>query len=162
MIHWLANRVNFWVMLGAIVVASGLVVLAGLLIFFTPPPAASTKVPSAQLTIIPAPTATATRPPVITTPTSTAAPVVGGFSVGSYVQISGTDGAGLKLRAGAGTNQTMLFVGMDSEVFLIKQGPQEADGFTWWFLEAPYDPSRSGWAASKYLTVVEAPPTPIP
>lgn len=161
MIRWLADRVNIWVFIGAIVVAGGLVALAGLLILFSPAPAPA-KGPAADLTIIPAPTPTATRPPVIATPTVTAAPVIGGISVGSYVQISGTEGAGLRLRAAAGTAHAMRFVGMDSEVFLVKQGPQEADGFTWWFLEAPYDPSRSGWAASNYLTVVEAVPSPTP
>jgi hypothetical protein len=43
---------------------------------------------------------------------------------------------------------------MDAEVFEVKEGPKEADGFTWWYLVAPYDTNRSGWAASKFLTVV--------
>jgi hypothetical protein len=78
-------------------------------------------------------------------------------SVGGYVQISGTDGQGLRLRTGPGTGNEPRFLGMDSEVFLVKEGPEEADGFTWWYLEAPYDPARSGWAASAYLTVVNNP-----
>jgi hypothetical protein len=49
---------------------------------------------------------------------------------------------------------------MDSEVFMVKDGPKDADGFTWWFLEAPYDPQRSGWAASNYLQVIQSTPNP--
>lgn len=162
MIRWLVDRVNIWVMLGAVLVAGGLVVGIGLLIFLAPAPPVPARGPAAQLTIIAAPTPTSTRPPVVETNTPTAAPVVGGISVGNYVQITGTDGAGLRLRAGPGTSQAMRFVGMDSELFLVKDGPTDADNFTWWFLEAPYDPTRSGWAASKYLTVVASPPTPTP
>jgi hypothetical protein len=46
---------------------------------------------------------------------------------------------------------------MEAEVFLVKDGPKQSDGFTWWFLEAPYDPDRSGWAASSYLVMVRNP-----
>jgi uncharacterized protein YraI len=77
------------------------------------------------------------------------------------VQISGTEGSGLRLRSGPGTGNPPRFLGMDSEVFSVKDGPKFADGFTWWFLEADYDATRSGWAASQYLTVV-ANPTPAP
>jgi hypothetical protein len=81
---------------------------------------------------------------------------VGGISIGSYVQISGTDGAGLRLRSGPGTTNPQRFLGMDAEVFQVKEGPKTADGFTWWYLEAPYDPQRTGWAASEYLKVVSS------
>jgi len=36
----------------------------------------------------------------------------------------------------------------------VVDGPEQADGFIWWYLEAPYDTSRSGWAASQYLGLV--------
>jgi hypothetical protein len=39
----------------------------------------------------------------------------------------------------------------------VKDGPQIADDFTWWYIEAPYDPERSGWAASKFLKVINPP-----
>jgi len=51
---------------------------------------------------------------------------------------------------------------MDAEVFEVKDGPKMADNFTWWFLEAPYDPGRSGWAAANYLKVVEPALTATP
>lgn len=113
---------------------------------------------------------------VITAPTSTAAPaggllpsptatntglIVGGIGVGMYVQISGTEGDGLRLRSSPGTDASPLFLGREAEVFKVTDGPREASGYTWWFLAAPYDENRSGWAAADFLTVV-AEPTPQP
>jgi hypothetical protein len=159
MLRWISNYVNLWVMLGAILVAGGLVFLVGLLVYLTPftPPSA----PAAAFTMIPAPTLTATPTPVIHTPTPTVPPAVDGITLGNYVQIAGTGGAGLRIRSGPGTSNAPNFLGMDSEVFVVKDGPQVSDGFTWFFLEAPYDPSRSGWAASQYLSVIVE-PTPTP
>lgn len=162
MIHWLAERVNVWVMLGAILVSGGLIVVVGLLLIFAPAPSAPQNNAVAQLTIIPAPTATPTRPRVFATSTPTKPPVVGGISVGSYVQISGTGGAGLRLRSGPGTSAAMRFVAMDAEVFQVKDGPKDSDGYTWWYLEASYDPSRAGWAAANYLKLVDTPPIATP
>ena len=158
-VRWLLDHLNVWVLVGALIVAGAAVVLVILIIYMLPVPAQE-EVPVALLTRIPGPTPTFTLPAV--TPTATATPpiMVDGISVGMYVQIAGTEGAGLRLRAGAGTSQELRFVGMDSEVFLVKDGPRDADGFTWWFLEAPYDPNRSGWAASNYLAVVSQPEQP--
>ncbi len=158
MLHWLMKQVNAWVLLAALVVVGGLVALLVLLVYYMPQPAKAEVNP--VLTIIPAPTITPTSAAPTATPTLTPPVEVDGISVGRYVQISGTEGAGLRLREGPGTNKAMRFVGMDAEVFLVKDGPQEGDGFTWWYLEAPYDPSRSGWAASKYLTVINQPTNP--
>ncbi len=77
--------------------------------------------------------------------------------MGVYVQITGTNGDGLRIRSAPGVSSTPLFLGMDSEVFLVKDGPREADGYTWWFLTAPYDTNRSGWAAASYLSLVQTP-----
>jgi hypothetical protein len=82
---------------------------------------------------------------------------VDGIAVDMFVQITGTGGDGLRLRSGAGTGNPPRFLGYEAEVFRVKDGPIFADGFTWWFLEAPYDPNRSGWAAATYLAVVTPP-----
>ena len=50
-----------------------------------------------------------------------------------------------------------VFLGYDSEVFLVKDGPQTVDGYVWWYLVAPYDDTRTGWAASDFLTYIPAP-----
>jgi hypothetical protein len=114
----------------------------------------------AALTVLPAPTSTpfATLTPTfdpnsIFTPTIPADVIV----VGSYVQISGTEGQGLRLRSAPGLTTTLLFLGEESEVFHVEDGPAEADGYIWWYLVAPYDTTRAGWAASEFLTVVPPP-----
>ena len=81
----------------------------------------------------------------------------GAFALGVYVQISGTEGQGLHLRAQPGLDSSPLDLGYDSEVFQITGGPQQADGYTWWYLTAPYDQSRSGWAVQDYLSVIPSP-----
>lgn len=163
MIRWMLDRVNIWVLLVALLVAGLLTAVIGLLIFLVPTGQPPADGPSALVTVIPAPTATATLAPTSVLPSPTTPVTVDGISQGVYVQISGTEGQGLRLRAGAGTGNEPRFLGMDSEVFLVKDGPQNSDGFTWWYLEAPYDPGRSGWAVSQYLTIVSQPDgTPTP
>jgi hypothetical protein len=81
----------------------------------------------------------------------------GEIAVGAYVQITGTQGDGLRLRSGPGLATTQLFLGGDAEVFQVRDGPKEADGYIWWYLVAPYDESRAGWAAANFLSVVPPP-----
>jgi len=147
-------------------VVAGSFALAGLLIlasfawvWFSRPPAAPLS--AAEVTLIPGPTSTPLIPPTATVsllpvPTATALPNT--IAVGGYVMITGTEAQGLRLRKEPGLQSELLFLGNDSEVFKVKDGPIQADDRTWWYLEAPYDISRTGWAASDYLTVV-APPT---
>lgn len=116
--------------------------------------------PTPILTVIPAPTATLTPSvsPISLTPSATSTLMVGGtgneLQVGAYVQITGTGGDGLRLRAGPGTENEPIFLGREAEVFLVKDGPKEGSGYTWFFLEAPYDTTRSGWAVANYLQVI--------
>jgi hypothetical protein len=160
MFRWFSERMNFWVIAASILVAGGMIVLAAVLVFAFPFPPPQAGDPGVAMTVIPAAIPTRTSTPPLETPTATPPPAIDGIYVGGYVQISGTDGQGLRLRSGAGTTHPPRFLGMDSEVFEVKDGPQEADGFVWWFLEAPYDPARSGWAASAYLSVVNNPNEP--
>jgi hypothetical protein len=125
--------------------------------FFRPPAA---PLSSAAVTLIPGPTSTPLIPPTATVsllpvPTATALPNT--IAVGGYVMITGTEGLGLRLRSAPGLQSELLFLGNDSEVFKVKDGPVQADDKTWWYLVAPYDTNRTGWAASDYLTVVAAP-----
>lgn len=117
---------------------------------------------TAVLTVIYAPTST---PFFLSTLAVTPSPTpgasgltVGGIGQGIFVQISGTEGNGLRLRKDPGTNADILFLGYESEVFKVTDGPKEMDGYIWWHLTAPYDTNRSGWAASNYLTVIESEP----
>lgn len=164
---WLRYHVTIWVILGALVVAGGLIFLLALVFLLAPQPAQSASQEFASLTVIPAPSMTPTQPRLTPSPTGeVSGQIVDGIGVGLFVQISGTGGDGLRLRVGPSVNEDPRFLGYEAEVFKVKDGPKLADGYTWWFLEAPYDPGRSGWAASKYLSVVSVTPepsgTPVP
>ena len=139
--------------------------LAGVLTFFT---AISIGLTSARqnqevgfapadLTVIAAPTSTSGAPPTATIDPFAPTPAPTGIALGNYVQISGTEGEGLRIRAEPGLNGESQFLGYDSEVFLVKDGPRQVDGFVWWYLVAPYDETRVGWAASDFLSYVPAP-----
>lgn len=116
--------------------------------------------PTAILTVIPAPTATQTPTAVVLSDTPAVTPTFnlsvdgGSIQVGAYVQISGTGGDGLRLREGPGTEYEQIFLGREAEVFKVTDGPKEGSGYTWYYLVAPYDTTRSGWAAANFLQVV--------
>lgn len=158
MLNFLRERVTIWVILGGLAVATVLILLLGALFYLSPGWLAPQPASLPAVTLIAAPTLTPTVPAQTATPVGE--PVgqpVDGIAVGMYVQISGTGGDGLRLRAGAGKSNDPRFLGYEAEVFLVKDGPKFADGLTWWFLEAPYDKARSGWAAAQFLAVVTAP-----
>jgi hypothetical protein len=77
--------------------------------------------------------------------------------IDGYVQIVEVGSDGLRIRSAPGLTTDTVFLGEESEVFLVKDGPQDADGYTWWYLVASYDDTRAGWAASEFLSVVPAP-----
>jgi len=128
-------------------------------------PAASSADPgtaASALTVIAAPTSTpGIPPPTLTpmpsTPAPTSTPAPGEMAVGVYVQIHDTGAEGLNIRSEPGLASDVIFSGYDSEVFLITEGPQTADGYIWWYLTASYDATRFGWAAQDFLEVVETP-----
>lgn len=114
----------------------------------------------ADLTLLPAQTSTPNITPTFTPDplfvgTPTLAPDI--IGVGGYVQITGTDGDGLHLRATPGLSGEPVFLGYDEEVFEVRDGPQESDGYTWWYLVAPYDETRAGWAAAAFLSAIPSP-----
>ena len=109
----------------------------------------------ADLTIIPP--STATLSPTATPTVAVTSTPTGQIGIGAYVQIAGTEGSGLRIRREAGQNGDTVFLGEEAETFQVKDGPQQADGYTWWYLVAPYDDSRAGWAAADFLAAVPAP-----
>ncbi|WP_322793633.1 SH3 domain-containing protein [Bellilinea sp.] len=136
----------------------GAAIIAGTLLL-RPTQVELTQEATAVLTIVPAPTSTiGGQMSLFATPTATQPALsitIDGIRVGLFVQIFGTGGDGLRLRREPGTNTDILFLGYESEVFKVVDGPKEADGFTWWYLTAPYDEKRSGWAASRFLRVID-------
>jgi hypothetical protein len=159
-------RLSIITCLGALFVL-GILTFVLLAVFqFAFPEKNSPSVPTQDFTVIPAPSLTPNLPtnsqgnPGIT---STPTPVPAGeMGIGAYVQIFGTGGEGLRLRSGPGTDNSPLFLGMEAEVFKITDGPKESGGFTWWYLVAPYDDNRKGWAAQTYLSVITNVPSPTP
>ncbi|HEX7620820.1 MAG TPA: hypothetical protein VF359_06425 [Anaerolineales bacterium] len=149
------------VLIATLVIASVLLCASLAYILVRRPAAAAPDLTPAFaiLTVIPAPTSTPHPiPPTLTpfppTPTTSPTPAPGQFAVGVYVQVTNTGGEGLNIHAETSINSKVLFSGNDAEVFLITDGPIEAEGFTWWRLTASYDASRAGWAVQNYLVVI--------
>ena len=118
---------------------------------------------TAILNVIEAPTRTPiaplASPTAIGTPSSTeqAPPVGEDISIGDYVQVSGTGGDGLRLHDSAGVSSKVSYIAIDTEVFSVKEGPVEADGYVWWLIQDPYTQKAAGWGVSNYLVVVQNP-----
>ena len=152
------DLVNKWVILGALGLAGLLLLITAIGIGLTSARQNSdVGFAPADVTVIPAPTGTSGAPPTPTidpfaTPTSPA-----GIAIGNYVQITGTEGQGLRIRAEPGLGGEFQFLAYDSEVFVIQDGPREVDGYVWWYLVAPYDETRVGWAAADFLTYIPEP-----
>jgi hypothetical protein len=97
-------------------------------------------------------TATPTPTPTVQ-PTPTPQPVAPGtIGVGVQVEVSGTGNAGLSIRAEPDTNAERRDVANEGEVLIVVSGPQEGDGYTWWFVRDEANPEREGWAAEDFLT----------
>jgi hypothetical protein len=149
---------NKWVILGALSLAGLLLLVTFLSIGWThSPQSPDVGFAPAYLTIIPAPTATPNVTPTATLDPFAPSPTPTGLAVGGYAQITGTGGDGLRIRSAPGLSGEPVFLGLDSEVFLVKDGPREADGYVWWYIVAPYDEARAGWAAADFLTFIPAP-----
>jgi hypothetical protein len=151
------SLLNIWTIAGALAIAGILLIATRIIIGLADPHQGSTVgfIP-ADLTIIAPPTATAIPQPTAT-PAGTVTPPPGQFAIGAYVQITGTGTDGLRIRSAPGLNSDTVFRGEESETFQIKDGPKEADGHTWWYVVAPYDSTRAGWAAADFLAVVPSP-----
>jgi len=130
------------------------------LLWYLPP--AGSEAPQAALTWIAGPTNTAQPSTATLMPTSTATATLlplesGELGIGSFAQIVGTEGAGLNIRSAPGLSADIQFLGFDAEVFEVRDGPVEQDGYTWWYLVTPVDESRAGWAVASFLSVVANP-----
>lgn len=149
---------NKWVILGAFFFAGLLLLITAISIGFTSPlQPADVGFAPANLTVIPASTATSNAPPTPTIDPFAPTPVPTGVAIGNYVQITGTDGEGLRIRSEPGLNGNPDFLGFDSEVFVVRDGPVALDGYIWWYLVAPYDETRAGWAAADFLSYIPSP-----
>ena len=105
--------------------------------------------------------ATPTIPPVVTLPptptlppTETPIPVAPEvLAPATYAQVVNTEGAGVSLRAGPGTNNSRLAIAAEGSVILILDGPREDENlaeFTWWLVRI--DDGTEGWVVQDFLT----------
>jgi hypothetical protein len=143
-----------WVIAGSVILAglllTGLFWLSGFIAAAGSPEYSG----EAALTIIPNPTATPTLIP--TSPPLAATPTDGGLiQAGGYVKITGTEGSGLRLRDQPSLNGNIKFLGMEDEIFLVINGPEDRDGYLWWYLQAPANEARQGWAAANVLIAAQ-------
>jgi hypothetical protein len=149
------------VMAGAVGVAVVLIILTFVWIEWSAPAAPDAAGLLAEVTVIPMPTltpapvASPTFDPYAPAPTGT--PAIGQLSIGAVVQISGTQGQGLRIRSDPGLGSKQLFLGFDTEAYTVLDGPRVVDGYDWYYLAAINDQTRTGWAASNFLTVIPQP-----
>lgn len=86
------------------------------------------------------------RPTSTPEPEPTQAPI----AVEDTVEVSGTGGSGLRMRAGAGQGHDVVKLLQEGAVLEVIGGPKEADGFTWW--QVRDEVGESGWVASTYVS----------
>ncbi len=153
----LRSLLNFWIIGGAFAIACLLLIITlGLLVWTRPVPAPA-SMGTAVLYIIHAPT---DIPPSKSTPLVTPslpgmAPLPGQIAIGMNVQVTGTSGEGLRLRSAPGLENQILKLGAEGELFRVSEGPQAADGYTWWYLFSLEDETRRGWAVADYIKPIE-------
>lgn len=85
----------------------------------------------------------------IETPLVTAPPTE--IRPGVEVVVEGTAGAGLNLRAEPSTSGQVVANVREGTVLTVLDGPQEANGYTWWKLRTP--DGKEGWGAAQWLTL---------
>ena len=150
---------NRFVIVGSVTLAGILILITLILIGWTSPRfSPDVGFAPADLTMIPAPTHTPAAT-LIPTTDPLASPVFdpNAIVINGYVQITGTGADGLRIRSAPGLNTETVFRGEESETFVVRDGPQVGDGYIWWYVVAPYDDTRAGWAASEFLAVVPSP-----
>ena len=110
----------------------------------TPDPLAATPTIPPVVTLEPTPTPIPTDTPVPVIPAELAKDV--------YAKVINTEGAGVSMRAGPGTNNARLTVVPEEGIVLILDGPREDENqeeYVWWFVR---DLSgNEGWMVTDFL-----------
>ena len=70
------------------------------------------------------------------------------------VEIYGTEGDGLRLRNAPGLSATIHVLALENEVYEVRGGPENMDGYVWWFLINPYDNEIQGWSVGTFLRAI--------
>ncbi|UCE00178.1 MAG: hypothetical protein JSV42_05510 [Chloroflexota bacterium] len=152
-----------WLIIGAIGFGIALLVATLLLLSWTRSPQSVAGESTPTINIIALNTSTPIIPtasPGITeipSETNIPPPPPGDIAIGAYVKVTGTGGDGLRLRVGPGLEREVRLLGGEDEVFLIQDGPQLLDSYTWWYLVGPFDETRHGWAVANFLQLIQKP-----
>ncbi len=89
-----------------------------------------------------------TLEPVIISPTPR------NITVGERVQVFSVRPDQLNVRDNPGVTGTVIvFRASEGAEFLIVDGPQQADGLTWWRIQNEGNQTEIGWAAANYLQI---------
>lgn len=143
------------------IIVFGMMIFIGLFFYFAVrvpgnPGQAADENARALMTVIPAPTLT---PTVYATKVPQTLEIhyvsEDGLSVGTIVEVYGTEGTGLSVRPQPGTGGYLNFLAREGERFKIIDGPDSRNDYMWWKLESVNDPERNGWAASDFLRAVK-------
>jgi hypothetical protein len=70
---------------------------------------------------------------------------------GATVLIQGTAAKGLNLRAQPTTKGAIVVTVKEGDALTVVEGPQQADGFTWWKLRTT--DNKEGWGAADWLVL---------
>jgi hypothetical protein len=162
-----SHFINIKVVIGAVIFGLGIFAILVAILWSAKAKTNAQSPATAILKVIDAPTQTpygllptSTLTPTIVPMSSQEAPTPSGsglIAIGNYVQVSGTQGEGLRLHNNAGVSSKVNYVALEAEFFLVKDGPIDADGYIWWELEDPYTNNAVGWGVSNYLAVVPNP-----
>jgi hypothetical protein len=126
----------------------GLCQVTGLARKILPAKPTSTATPTPLPTATPLPTLTLT-PTLAPTATPTPAPQI---ATGGTVVVQGTGGEKLRMRAAPGISFDLVASLDDGTRLKVLEGPQTADGYTWWRLQT--SAGTVGWAAADWLAPV--------
>jgi Bacterial SH3 domain len=74
------------------------------------------------------------------------------LQVGDPVRVVGTDGAALRARSASSTTAQIVARFPAGSVLRITDGPQTADGYTWWRVKGE---QGEGWCAAAFLALTE-------
>jgi hypothetical protein len=125
---------------------------------------ATDQPPAVEATTAPVNSPTPTLPPGPTNTPTVELPDLGGtppppvfteIRVGAPVVVQGTGGAGLNLREQPSLGSPILGTVQDGTPLTVIEGPQDADGFTWWKVQTAE--GGAGWGVASFLTLAPQP-----
>lgn len=118
-------------------------------------PLATTEAVAGEVTPTDTPPAVEEEPTPSATPTS---PPPAEITAGGFVKVVGTQGAGLSMRAGPGTNNARLGLADDDTIMEVIDGPRDDENlqsFVWWFVRHP--DGTEGWVVQDFIEPAPAP-----